>query len=886
MISLMLKHAEKLKLILIFAAHIKIIYKMNVSKLFLGVFMFSLLLLMGCKGTQDLVKAEPVEERTLSEIVVTPEPEQDEVSLELPPYAASVRRTNDLLHTKLDLKFDWSKQHVLGKAWLDLKPLFYDTDELVLDAKGFDLAKVQVNGKDAKYDYKDEIMTIDLGRTFSAKEKYQVYIEYTAKPNERTYGGSSAITSEKGLFFINPKGDEGDKPQQIWTQGETENNSAWFPTIDKPNERTTQEMYVTVQDRFKCLSNGNLVSSKKNADGTRTDYWNMDLPHAPYLFMLAIGEFAVVSEKWEGKLLEYYVEPAYEKDAKAIFSNTPEMLTFFSDFTGVKYPWQKYSQVVVRDYVSGAMENTTGVIFGDFVQKTERELIDNHNERIVAHELMHHWFGDYVTCESWANLTMNEGFANYSEYLWFEHKYGRDAADYHLMGEQSGYMMSSAQTGMHPLIHFGYNDKEDMFDAHSYNKGGAILHMLRKTVGDDAFKAALKLYLTENKYSAVEAHDLRLAMEEVSGMDLNWFFNQWYFKQGHPSLDINYDYDATNKEAIVKIEQTQDPKEHQAVFVLPMAVDIYTSAGKPTRKMIQMDQRKQEFRFKVGSKPKLVIADAEHYLLADINETRTEEEYVFQFNNAPLFHDRYSALAGLKGKPSAVTVGEKALDDPYWAIRNAALKNINIADNPAILSKVESMAKNDKRSQVKASALLMLAETGDTKYVSVAKNAVDKERAYPVVSAGLEALTKLDKAEAAKYAAKLENETNGSIISAVGGIYQDSGDMSKLSFFEKNIDKTSGYGTINFLASYAELSKKGGADQMLKSGQNLGKMALNMNDSPWKRFGATKALDDLYRTLKTSGDTDKTMLLKKLIGEIKSAETNNQLKGLYNNFGL
>ncbi len=863
---------------------------MNITKIFWFIPLLSALLLVGCKGTQDLTTSEPVEERTLTEIVVTPEPEKEAVSMELPPYNPSYTRKNDLIHTKLDLKFDWEKQHVLGKAWLDVKPLFYDTDEMVLDAKGFDLHKVQVDGKDAKYDYneKDEILRISLGRSYSSKEKFQIFIDYTAKPNERKAGGSAAITSEKGLFFINPKGEEGDKPQQIWTQGETENNSAWFPTVDKPNERTTQELTLTVDDKFKTLSNGILESSKKNADGTRTDYWNMDLPHAPYLFMLAIGEFAVVSERWEGKLLEYYVEPEYEKDAKAIFSNTPEMLTFFSDFTGVKYPWQKYSQVVVRDYVSGAMENTTGVIFGDFVQKTERELIDNHNERIVAHELMHHWFGDYVTCESWANLTMNEGFANYSEYLWFEHKYGRDAADYHLMSEQSGYVMSSAQMGKHPLIYFGYDDKEDMFDAHSYNKGGAILHMLRKTVGDEAFKAALKLYLTRNKYSSVEAHDLRLAMEDVSGMDLNWFFNQWYFNQGHPSLKINYDYDEVKKEAVVSMEQTQDPSDNPPVFVLPMAIDIYTGAGKSVRKMVQMDKREQEFRFKVASKPQLIVADADHYLLAEKDEKRTEEEYIFQFNNAPLLHDRYEALQGLKMSSSAAAQQTmiKALDDPFWAIRNEALAMVNTADHPSVLAKAATLAKKDPRSQVKASALLMLAKTGDTKYVDVAKHAIDNERAYNVISAGLEALTKLDKAEATKYAAKLENESNGSIIAAVGGIYKDSGDVSKLPFFEKNIDKTNGYGAINFLASYAELAAKGGPETMLKSGNTLGAISMNMSQSPWRRFGATKALDTLYKTLKTAGETDKSSALQKMIEKIKSVETNSQLKGLYNNLGM
>ncbi|MGB1216790.1 MAG: M1 family metallopeptidase, partial [Saprospiraceae bacterium] len=685
---------------------------------------------------------------------------------------------------------------------------------------------------------------------------------------------------EKGLFFINPLKKEGDKPQQIWTQGETENNSAWFPTVDKPNERTTQEVYLTVRDEFETLCNGLLKSSKKNSDGTRTDYWKMSLPHAPYLFMLTIGDFAVVKDDWNGMLLEYYVEKEYKAHAKKIFEHTPEMLTFFSDFMGVKYPWEKYSQVVVRDYVSGAMENTTAVIFGDFVQRTDRELIDNGNERIVAHEMMHHWFGDLVTCESWANLSMNEGFANYSEYLWFEHKYGRDYADYHLMGEQRGYIASANQGGAHPLIHFGYEDKESMFDAHSYNKGGAILHMLRYAIGTDAFRAGLKLYLERNQYTAVEAHDLRKAFEDVTGRDLNWFFNQWYFNQGHPSLDIQYDYDAGTKEAIVSIEQTQDPKKNVAVFVLPMAVHIYDANGKATRHEIMMNERGQEFRFKVAAEPALIQADADHALLAEIKEEKTETQQIFQFYNAPLFKDRYDAMMAVKSSTSAEAkkLMTDALNDPFWNIRNAAVTSMNLTDNPAAAEKLAKMAKNDKHSTVRSSALLALAETGDKQYAALAKNAIDNEKPYTVVSAGLSALTKLDPESAAPYAAKLENEKSSSIVAAVGQIYAQSGDVSKMAFFEKKFDKVDGYGAIEFMTTYAQLAINGGDESAMKAADNLNTMAMNMSQTPWRRFGSTRALHSIYMNMKTANNIEAVGKLKGYITKIKETETNDQLK--------
>ncbi|MEL6276425.1 MAG: M1 family metallopeptidase, partial [Bacteroidota bacterium] len=441
---------------------------------------------MACNTTKPVVTAPEMEVRELDTLVITPDPiieASEEESYSLPVYRAAYHRTHDLLHTSLRLSFDWAQEQVIGQANLRLTPLAKASDRLRLDAKGFDFKSIRLtnNQKELEYEYSGEQQEvfINLDRIYQPGEEFELFIDYVATP--KASGGSQAITSDKGLFFINPRNEEPNKPQQIWTQGETEHNSRWFPTIDKPNERCTQEMYLTVDNKYQTLSNGLLVESKENGDGTRTDYWKMDLPHAPYLFMIAVGEFSVVDDApWNGVPVNYYVEEEYENYAKDIFPYTPEMLTFFSEVTGVKYPWSKYSQVVVRDYVSGAMENTTGVIFGEFMYGTDRELMDaDINEKIVAHEMFHHWFGDYVTCESWSNLTLNEGFANYSEYLWLEHKHGRDKADDHLLDEWAGYIGSIQQGGEpHELIWTDYDDKEQMFDAHSYNKGGAVLHML------------------------------------------------------------------------------------------------------------------------------------------------------------------------------------------------------------------------------------------------------------------------------------------------------------------------------------------------------------------------------------------------------------------------
>lgn len=822
------------------------------------------------------------------------ETEDSAVDVEPAVYRASAKRENDLLHTNLELRFDWAKEQVLGKAILTLKPYFYPTDKVVLDAKGFIFNKINLVGssEQLKYDYDSSQVTIHLGKTFSRSQEYKLSIDYVATP--RSDGGSAAITSDKGLFFINPRGEEGDKPRQIWTQGETENNSRWFPTIDKPNERATSEVTLTVEDHFKTLSNGLLVSSKKNTDGTRTDHWVMDMPHAPYLVMIAVGDYAVVSDKWNGKAVDYYVEPKFEKYARNIFPNTPELLQFYSDKLGVSYPWQKFSQIVVRDYVSGAMENTTAVIFGEFMQGTDRELVDNlQNETIVAHEMFHHWFGDYVTCESWSNLTLNEGFANYSEYLWLEHKHGKDEADLHRLNEFHGYMQSAAQ-GMHPLIDYGYTDKEDMFDAHSYNKGGLILHMLRNYVGDEAFFTALQKYLKKNALTEVEADELRLAFEDVTGEDLNWFFNQWFFGKGQPSLQVDYDYDEATKEVIVTVEQLQDPKEMPGIFILPTAIDVYVD-GKMARHNVRIDQRKQEFRLPAAKDPDLIVFDGDGVILAEINDEKSEEENIYQFEHSTNFEHRLKALSQLveSENPKAQDLVKKALDDKFWLFRLFAIENLKIEDKTN--ERIAVMAEKDPHSDVRESAMHKLASTEDKKFAPVAARAIEKDPAMKVVSAALETLLALDKDLALAEAKKLEKSNDEGIILALAGMYSEAGDPQRLSFFDEKFSKITGFNQVGFVQNYVKLAQKGDAAAMLRAANTIKGIAKDEGKMFWMRFMITKSINELHATLSAAIDTEtdpakladmqtKDAEIVKIINDIKVWEKDERVMNMYANF--
>ncbi len=670
-------------------------------------------------------------------------------------YRAEREKINDLVHTKLKVGFDYGKRQLFGEAWITLEPHFYNVSELELDAKAMLIHKVSRNGKELKYEYDGNKLKINLANIYTKGDQYTIYIKYTARPEEVKQEGSAAINDAKGLYFIDPDGTDPKKPTQIWTQGETESSSCWFPTIDSPNQKSTQEIYITVKDKYVSLSNGLLINQTDNKDGTRTDYWKMDQKHAPYLFFMGIGEFSVIKDNWKNIPVNYYVEKEYEPFAKDIFGLTPEMIQFYSDYTGVEYVWPKYSQMIARDYVSGAMENTTAVLHMERAYQTSSDIIDENTwENTIAHELFHHWFGDLVTTESWGNLTVNESFANYSEYLWQEYKYGADAADAHRHSEIEGYM--SPENELKDLVRFHYNSREDMFDGVSYQKGGAILHMLRNYLGDSAFREGLKLYLNDHKFGTGEAHQLRLALEEVSGKDLNWFFNQWYYSNGHPKLDIKYTVSESANIVSVEIKQKQDN-----FFQFPLTIDIYEDS-KPKSYDVWVDEKNKSFSFKYTKKPHLINAGADRVLLAEIKDNKTLENFIYQYNNAPKYEDRREAIEFIaenqKDEQAFLTL-IKALDDKYYGLRVLAIQKLDVSKPNAktAIKKLENIAVNDKKTLVRAAAISQLEILEDAKYIPLFNKGL-QSNSNAVKRSSLMALSKLDKEAALKFALSVDNE--------------------------------------------------------------------------------------------------------------------------------
>lgn len=810
------------------------------------------------------------------------------------PYQAERTRLNDILYTRLDVKFDWLRQQVPASAIIKFTPHFYEQSTLELDAKGFEVKSVVQLGsmqnygdasaaeiskktlKKLEFTYDKRKLIVNLGKKYSRKDTLFVKIDYVAKPNEIPQDAANNVPPSKGLYFINADGMDEGKPKQIWTQGETHGSSCWFPTIDAPNQKFTQDIYITVDSTYKTLSNGLLVS--QNADkGIRTDHWKQSLPHSPYLVMMGVGDFAVAKDMMpDGLELSYYVEPKYGKDAHAIFGRTPEMIAFFTNVFGVAYPWEKYAQIAVRDFVAGAMENTTATVHEEGVQRDTRSLVDGNSDAVIAHELSHHWFGDYVTCEEWGQLPLNESFANYSEYLWSEYNDGKNEADWGNMQEMKQYL-GEAETKQVPMIRYFYKDAENMFDSHSYAKGGRILHMLRKYVGDDAFFASLKTYLRIHAFGNAEIGDLREAFEKVTGEDLNWFFDQWFFRPGHPVLNVDHVFSANTGKIQLKIKQIQDTLA-TTVYRLPLKVDVWVG-GKRSRYEVLIDKVNQTIEFPASKKPDLVLFDSDSQLLGVIEHQKSRPEMVYQYLHADGFLPKYEALASLEGKLADTTAKNaliKAITDPFWKLRQMAISNFTEYDGqgfPAIEKIIQSRAKIDPHPQVRSEAMITLASFGDNNNDPIFREALG-DSSYQVVSIALEKYLMNQPSDAKEIARQFEDSPNDAIVTSVGNYYAGLAQPERYDWFLEKMKRMQPTEKYNFLQVFGKYLIKSKQDVQRKSIPVLEGIARN-NPAYFVRFGAFQALGLLT-------DIQGVAALRK---DIRAKETEPKLKEMYSQFG-
>ena len=765
------------------------------------------------------------------------------------PYQATATRSMDLLHMDLDLSFDWENQQVMGKAKLRLTPYFYPQKIVALDAQDFEFGRVARIHKGQletlSYRYDEQEIQIYLPEELTVGDTVELEINYVAFPDRNSGGGSAAISDTKGLYFIDPMDTIPGKPTMLWTQGETEHSSKWFPTVDRPNERLTHDIWLTVPDSMLSISNGRLIQQESLGNGLRKDHWKMDLPHAPYLVAIAVGDFAKVTASHGDLPLGYYVEKGFEKGAAKVFASTPQMIGYFEKTLGIPFPWQKYDQIVVRDFVSGAMENTTASIFMEELLLDEREALDSEWDYIIAHELFHQWFGDLVTAESWSNLTLNEAFANYSEYLWNAHRYGQDQADLKLVVEKEGYF-AEAETAPKELIRFNYADAEDLFDAHSYNKGGLVLHMLRRQLGDTAFFKGLNLYLTQHAFQAVEAHDLRLAMEQVSGQDLNGFFNQWFFAKGHPELAIAVDY-SQPENLLLRFSQVQNSFEYP-VFQLPITVSWYEGEVRKT-KIVQLTKAQQEVALENGYPISLVYVNEGHEIVMKGNQVMSNAQYLQQFKESQLGVARFEALDSLVSREATeelVLVLPLAIQDSFAAIRERGLSLLQGGEQwketlAELEEKIYQLAEGDPQNKVRAGALEVLTEWNPSGYRG-AFTRLARDPSYLVAGAALMGLARVaDPVMELSWMETFEGETNFRMSVGLAEYYLKNKVLGKGPWFDLTFSKLSGEGLYYFMGYYGSYYMEVEVSEKEKALSHLFTV-LEFNSKDYLRLGAFQTL--------------------------------------------
>jgi len=741
--------------------------------------------------------------KSLDELVITP---QNYIT----SYKSSYQKYFDLLSTKLNVKPVFNEKKIYGTAELMLRPHFYDQNELVLDAKYMKINSVELitlNGrKKLHFTYDTLKLKIDLEKYFTSNDQINIFIDYVAQPYTED---SLQVETGRGIYFIDVEDKNPYKPMHMWSQGEEESSSCWFPTLDATNQKTTEEIFVTLDKNLVSLSNGLLLDSKDNGDGTKTDHWKQDKPHSPYLFFLGIGDYYKSVDKWRDKEVSAYTFPKYKDAVAEIFQHMPEMMEFISQKLGVDYPWEKMANIMAYDYTAGAMENTSAIIYYDKMLCDHRQLIDGNFDWIIMHELFHQWFGDLVTAESWANLTLNESMADYSEYLWTEYKFGKDVADAYHDKSMDKYLHTSEYKN-EPIINYYYDSPHSIFDEIRYEKGGCVLHMLRNYVGDDAFFKSLNKYLVDNKFKSAELSDLRKAFEDVTGEDLNWFFNQWWMEKGHPVLDITHQYDEKNKTIELNVRQTQASSD-APTFRIITKVDIYTN-GKKETKVIDITDRNMSFYFPSSTAPNLINFDADKVLLCKKTEDLSIEENIFKFNNSSLYKDKSEVLDVLRYKQKdsylAHSIFLKALKDKNKFIRMEAANMIEAdkTNEKEVLLALQNIINTDTESNVREKAINRIARIQKAKCVDLLEQVINKDSSYAVIAAALTNLKTYNYTAAYSYATKLAGTENPTLMMAISKVFKDT-TADHLEFFKKAIwlnSPATAYGNLQSFNEYLE----------------------------------------------------------------------------------
>src|SRR5262245_5498898 len=532
-------------------------------------------------------------------------------------------RKFDVRHLRIEIAVDPAKKRIAGTVTHTVRPFQDGLTAVEFDCAELTVRRVTAGGRRCGHRVEGGKLSVTLPSAARRDRDLVIAIDYEGSPR-------------RGLYFIAPDADRPDKRVEVWSQGQDEDSRFWFPCVDYPNEKQTTEVIVTVPAGMKALSNGRMLKRAKNARrGTETFHWRLDLPHVAYLVTLVVGRVEVFETKWRGIPVTYWAPQGRMADVKRTLGRTPRMLTLFSAKTGVPYPYPQYAQVFVQDFIFGGMENTSATTL------TDTAIVDRTSERdvwmdgLVAHELAHQWFGDFVTCRDWSHGWLNEGFATFMETVWKRAAEGDDESAYYRMGEQEAYFAEDAKSYRRAIVWKRYHDPIEIFDRHLYQKGACVLHMLEQELGEDVFWHCIRTYLERHAKGSVVTDDLRRAIEDVTGRNMEWFFDQWVMKGGHPDLAVSV---KPGRGAVtLRFDQKQPVDELTPKFRFKVGVRVETTRG-PVERTLEVTDSPQSFEIPVRGALKWVAVDPGAHILHSGKVEQPEEAWI-----GALGHDKDGA---------------------------------------------------------------------------------------------------------------------------------------------------------------------------------------------------------------------------------------------------
>lgn len=577
-------------------------------------------------------------------------------------------RTFDTEHIRLELNLDIGRETLKGVCTTRLRAIADGATEMKFDAVNFLIEHVRWGNRRASsaYTYKDGVLTVTAPSAVKAGERVELEIGYRV------------VKPKLGLNFVKPNKNYPKRPTQVWTQGEDEYARYWFPCHDSPHDRTTTEVIATVPAGFTAVSNGKLLrTSKNNRKKTATFHWRHDIPHATYLVTLAVGRFSHLKDKWRNKPVDYYCEKGREADTRRAFEKTPKMLEFFSKFIGVNYPYAKYAQVAAADFIYGGMENTSATTQTDAALLDERVSLDYNSDELVAHELAHQWFGDYLTCKDWSHAWLNESFATYFDPLFKRHDKGQDEFLLHIQGNAEAYFQEDKDHYRRSICTKVFKRPTDLFDRHLYEKGSVVLYMLHHILGEKLFKKSIHTYVRKNASKVVETLDLINAIEEATGKNMRRFFDQWVFGAGHPEFKIRSWWDARKKEMNIRITQSHAQNAETGLFNINSEFLLVTPRGKKRERVI-IEKKSHLFKFKLDAEPTLVLFDPEYlHPLKKVDFPKTETELLLQLklDTNPIGRiDAIRSLARIASGEAVNALKRALLSDKFWGVQAEAAR--------------------------------------------------------------------------------------------------------------------------------------------------------------------------------------------------------------------